>query len=70
MLMLLGILKQGLLPYLSPVMLISWKVTQDKRVVKDFRHLNVRIVKNNFAYRLVGIHFQSLETLNVKYIVY
>ena len=37
----LGISKDGFSPYSSPVMLISWKVTQDKRVVTDFRHLNV-----------------------------
>ena len=35
--------------YSSPV-IISRKVTQDKRVVTDFRHLNVRIAKNNLAY--------------------
>ena len=34
----LGILKEG---FSSPVMLISQKLTQDKRVVMDFRHLNV-----------------------------
>ena len=49
----LGILKEGFLPYLSPVMLISHKLMQDKRVVTDFRHLNVRIAKNNLAYPLV-----------------
>ena len=49
----LGILKEGFSPYSSPVMLISQMVTQDKRVVTDFRHLNVRIVKNNLAYPLV-----------------
>ena len=49
----LGILKEGFSPYLSPVMLISRKLTQDKRVVTDFRHLNVRIAKNNLAYPLV-----------------
>ena len=46
----LGILKEGFSSYSSPVMLISRKVTQDKRVVTDFRHLNVRIVKKNLAY--------------------
>ena len=46
----LGILKEGFLPYSSPVMLISRKLMQDKRVVTDFRHLNVRIAKNNLAY--------------------
>ena len=35
------------------VMLISRKLTKDKRVVTDFRHLNVRIAKNNLAYPLV-----------------
>ena len=35
-------------------MLISRKVTQDKRVVTDFRHLNPRIAKNNLAYPLAG----------------
>ena len=49
----LCILKEGFLPYSSPVMLISRKLTQDKRVVTDFRHLNVRIAKNNLAYPLV-----------------
>ena len=46
----LGILKEGFSAYSSPAMLISRKVTQDKRVVTDFRHLNIRIVKNNLAY--------------------
>ena len=31
-------------------MLISRKVIKDKRVVTDFRHLNIRIAKNNLAY--------------------
>ena len=35
----LGILKEGFSAYSSPVMLISRKVTQDKRVGTDFRHL-------------------------------
>ena len=44
----LGILK-GFSPYLSLVMLFRRKVTKDKRVVTDFRHLNVKIAKNNLA---------------------
>ena len=56
----LGILKEGFSPYSSPVMLISWKLTQDKRVVMDFRHLNVRIAKNNLAYPLVKDTFSVL----------
>ena len=41
----LGILKEGFSGYSSLVMLISRKVTQDKRVVTDFRHLNMRIAR-------------------------
>ena len=46
----LGILKEGFSAYSSLFMLVSQKVTQDKRVVMDFRHLNMRIAKNNPAY--------------------
>ena len=56
----LGILKEGFSPYSNSVMLISRKVTQDKRVVMDFRYLNVRIVKNNLAYPLVRDTFSIL----------
>ena len=56
----LGILKEGFSPYSSPVMLISHKLTQDKRVVTDFRHLNFRIAKNNLAYSLVRDTFLVL----------
>ena len=45
----LGILKEGFSAYSSPVMLVSRKVTQNKRVVTDFRHLNMRIAKNNLT---------------------
>ena len=56
----LGILKEGFLAYSSLVMLISRKLTKDKRVVTDFRHLNVRIAKNNLAYPLVRDTFSVL----------
>ena len=49
----MGILREGLSAYSSPVMLLSRKLTKDRRVVTDFRHLNVRITKNNLAYPLV-----------------
>ena len=52
--------KEGFSAYSSPVMLISRKLTKDKRVVTDFRHLNVRIVKNNMAYPLVRDTFSVL----------
>ena len=41
-------------------MLISRKLTKDKRVVTDFRHLNMRISKNNLAYPLVRDMFSML----------
>ena len=56
----LGILKEGFSPYSSPIMLISRKIMQDKGVVRDFRHLNVRTVKNNLAYPLVWDTFSVL----------
>ena len=56
----LGILKDGFSAYSSPVMLISRKVTKDKRVVTDFRHLNMRIAKNNLAYPLLKDTFMLL----------
>ena len=49
----LGILKEGFSAYFSPVMLVSRKFTKDKRVVTDFRHLNMTIAKNNLAYPLL-----------------
>ena len=62
----LGILKQGFLAYSSPVMLISRKVTKDKRVVMDFRHLNVRIAKNILAYPLLKDTFLVLGSSRCK----
>ena len=62
----LGILKEGFSANSSPVMLITSKLTKDNRVVTDFRHLNVRIAKNNLAYPLLKDTFQYWEALNVK----
>ena len=47
-------------PYSSPAILISRKLTKDKRVVTNFGHLNVRIVKNNLAYPLLKDTFSVL----------
>ena len=55
-----GILKEGFPASSSPVMLISQKMTSDKRVVTDFRHLNMRIAKNNLAYPLLRDTFALL----------
>ena len=46
--------------YLSPVLLISRKVMQDKRVVTDFRPLNTRIANNKLAYPLIKDTFVTL----------
>ena len=56
----LGILTEGFSAYSSPVMLISRKLTSDKRVVTDFQHLNMRIAKNNLAYPLLRDTFLLL----------
>ena len=71
----MGILKEGFLAYSSLIMLISRKLTKDKRVVMDFRHLNVKIAKNNLAYPLVRDTFsvlgnskcEVLSVLDLKY---
>ena len=54
----LGILKEGFSAYSSPVILISRKVTKDKRVITDFRYINVS--KNNLAYPLLKDTFSVL----------
>ena len=56
----LGIRKEGFSAYSSPVMLISRKLTKDKTVVTDFRHLNMFITKNNLAYLLLKDTFALL----------
>ena len=56
----LGILEEGFSAYSSLVMLISRNIMQDKRVVTDFRHLNVRIAKNNLAFPLIKDTFSVL----------
>ena len=41
-------------------MLVSRKMTKDKRVMTDFRHLNMRIAKNNLAHPLLKDMFTLL----------
>ena len=60
----LGILKEGFSPYSSPVMLIRRKMTKDKRIVTDIRHLNMHIAKNNLAYPLLKDTFSMLGSSN------
>ena len=53
----MGILKEGFSAYSSLVMLISRKLTKDKRVVTDSRHLNVRIAKTIWCIPWLETHF-------------
>ena len=62
----MGILKEEFSAYSSPVMLISRKLTRDKRVVTGFRHLNVRTAINNLAYPLVRDTFSVLGSSKYK----
>ena len=57
----LGIMKEGFSAYSSPVMLIIRKVTQDKRVVTDVRHLNTGITKNNFGTSISKRHIYNVR---------
>ena len=61
----MGILKEGFSAYSSPVMLISRKLTKDKRVVTDFRHLNVRIAKKQSGIPTSQRHFLDIGKLKV-----
>ena len=62
----MGILREGFSAYSSPVMLRRRKLTKDKKVVTDFRHLNVRIAKNSLAYPLVRNMFSVLGNFKCK----
>ena len=60
----LGILKEeGFSAYSNVVMLISRKMTKDKRVVTDFRYLNMCITKNNLVYPLLKDTLAMLGSL-------
>ena len=56
----MGILKEGFLAYSSLIMLISRKLTKDKRLVTDFRHLNVRIAKKQLSLSIGQRYFLSV----------
>ena len=56
----LGILKKGFSVYSCPIVLVSRKMSKDKRVVTDFSHLNKKITKNNLAYPLLKDTFTLL----------
>ena len=56
----LGILSRNTTSHTSPVMLITRKVTKDKRPVVDFRLLNTRIKRQNTASPLLRDIYQML----------
>ena len=62
----LGMLKEGFSAYSRPVMLISRKITEDNRVVTDFRHLNIWIANNNLTYPLLKDTFSVLGSSRCK----
>ena len=47
-------------------MLIIRNVMRDKRVVTDFRHLNMRVAKNSLAYSLLRDIFSVLGSSQCK----
>ena len=55
----LGILKEGFSAHSSPVILVSRKMTKDKRVMTDFRHLNMRIAQKQSSFSFIEGHIFS-----------
>ena len=55
-------IKEGFSAYSSPVMLICRNATKDRKVVTDFRHLNMRIAKTILAYPFLKDTFSVLGT--------
>ena len=62
-------IKRRIFGLFCPVMLISRKATKDKRVVRDFRYLNVRIAKNNLAYPLLKDTFLVLGSFRCEVVL-
>ena len=56
----LGILSKNSTSHTSPVMLISSRLTNDKRPVADFRLLNTQILRKNTAAPLINDILQIL----------
>ena len=65
-----GILKEGFAAYSSPVMLISRKLTKEKRVATDLRNLNVRIAKKVWLIHYSKTHSQYWEAPSVRCFLY
>ena len=63
----LKILSRNTTSHTSPVMLITRKVTRDKRPVVDFRLLNTRIKRHNTATPFSGIFIKCWERLSLQF---
>ena len=50
----LGIISKNTTSHTSPVMLITRKLTKDKRPIVDFRLLNTRILRQNTSISLMS----------------
>ena len=60
MIMLLRYIKGRFFSLFKPSYVGKQKMTKDKQVMPDFRHLNMRIAKNNLAYPLLKDMFTLL----------
>ena len=65
----MGILKEGFLAYSSPVMLISRKLTKDKRVVTDFQTSECENSKKQLSLSIGQRHIFSIRKFQMSGIV-
>ena len=61
----MGILREGFSAYSSPVMLISRKLTKDKRVVTDLRHLKCKDSKEQLGQSIGQGYIFSVRELKM-----
>ena len=66
MISVIGILSKNSTSHTSPVMLITRKLTNDKRPVVDFRLLNTRILRRNTSIPLMKDVLSILGNSNVR----
>ena len=65
----MGILKEGFSAYPSPVMLISRKLTKDKRLVTDFSTLKHEDSKVQFSLSISQRHIFSIRKFQMQGII-
>ena len=61
----MGILKEGFSAYSSPLILISRKLTKDKRVVTDVRHSECKNSKKQFSLSIGQGHILSVRKFKI-----